>query len=112
MAIGCDTIVITLGSSLTMGNANIICYVCNKEDEYKVKQIENTPIPKLDTTGAGDAFAAGFIFGLIKSKTIEECRLLGEIMARFTISDIGARKGLPSLNQLSQTYYECLGQKL
>jgi ribokinase len=112
LAIGCDTIVITLGGGLTMGNANIICYICNKEDEYKVKQIENTPIPKLDTTGAGDAFAAGFIFGLIKSKTIKECRVLGEIMARFTISDIGARKGLPFLNQVSQAFYECLGQKL
>lgn len=68
LAIGCQTVVVTLGRGLPIGSANIVCYVCNQQNEYKIKQSGKLQELKLDTTGAGDAFAAGFIFGLIKNK--------------------------------------------
>jgi ribokinase len=66
----------------------------------------------LESTGAGDAFAAGFIFGFLRGKRLEECGLLGDIMASFDIRAIGARKGLPTLSQLSQKYLQRSGNPL
>ena len=45
----------------------------------------------LDTTGAGDLFAAGFLYGVIKQKKVEICGQMGNIAASEVISHIGAR---------------------
>jgi len=40
------------------------------------------PIAKLvDTTGAGDLFAAGFLFGLVRGASHEDCGRLGALAA-------------------------------
>lgn len=44
-----------------------------------------------DTTGAGDAFAAGFLYGLIKNKSAQACGQLGVLCAQEVISHYGAR---------------------
>jgi sugar/nucleoside kinase (ribokinase family) len=50
------------------------------------------PVAKVvDTTGAGDLFAAGFLFGLARSKPLNECLHLGAICAAEVISHYGAR---------------------
>jgi sugar/nucleoside kinase (ribokinase family) len=45
----------------------------------------------LDTTGAGDNFAAGFLFGLIKGYPIELCGRIASFVAAKTIEKIGAQ---------------------
>lgn len=45
----------------------------------------------LDTTGAGDLFAAGFFYGLIHKKSIEQCGEMGNLAASEIISHFGAR---------------------
>ena len=45
----------------------------------------------LDTTGAGDLFAAGFMYGIIKRKPIKTCGKLGNLAASEIISHLGAR---------------------
>ena len=45
----------------------------------------------IDTTGAGDLFAAGFLFGHVRGKPLAECLRLGSICAAEVISHYGAR---------------------
>lgn len=45
----------------------------------------------IDTTGAGDQFAAGFLYGLTEGKSLEQCGKLGSIAAGEVISHIGPR---------------------
>ncbi len=94
------------------GARAITGYIRDTEMEYEVEPQREGPEAELETTGAGDAFAAGFLFGFIKGKEIEECGLLGDIVAGFAINEMGARKGLPSLTQLSQRYLERSGHQL
>lgn len=50
------------------------------------------PIDKLiDTTGAGDLYAAGFLHGLATGRSLEHCARLGGIAAAEIISHLGAR---------------------
>lgn len=54
----------------------------------------------VDTTGAGDAFDAGFLTALIKGKSLEECLKWGIGTASIKIQKRGARSGLPTLDEL------------
>ncbi len=45
----------------------------------------------VDTTGAGDLFAAGFLFGHVRGRRLQECLHMGAICAREIISHYGAR---------------------
>jgi sugar/nucleoside kinase (ribokinase family) len=45
----------------------------------------------LDTTGAGDLFAAGFLFGYTRHRSLSECARLGSIAAAEVISHVGPR---------------------
>jgi len=57
-------------------------------------------VEAVDTTGAGDAFCAGFIYGLIKGKDLYKCGRLGNFVASRCVSKMGARTGLPQLADL------------
>jgi sugar/nucleoside kinase (ribokinase family) len=60
------------------------------------------PIDKLvDTTGAGDLFAAGFLFGLVRNVGYENAGRLGALAAAEVIQHIGARP-LVSLKDLAR----------
>ncbi len=45
----------------------------------------------LDTTGAGDLFAAGFLYGYTRSMPLAECARIGSIAAAEVISHVGPR---------------------
>ena len=50
------------------------------------------PVAKVvDTTGAGDLYAAGFLFGLARGKDLADCARLGSLAAAEVISHYGAR---------------------
>ncbi|MCK1565928.1 adenosine kinase [Bradyrhizobium sp. 173] len=60
-----------------------------------------SPIAKLvDTTGAGDLFAAGFLFGLARNLPHKQCGELGALAAAEVIQHIGARPQV-SLKELA-----------
>lgn len=45
----------------------------------------------IDTTGAGDLFAAGFLFGHVRARALADCLKLGAVCAAEIISHYGAR---------------------
>jgi len=54
------------------------------------------PVAKVvDTTGAGDLYAAGFLYGFTHGKPLAECARLGGIAAAEIISHVGARPEKP-----------------
>ncbi|MCK4636535.1 MAG: carbohydrate kinase family protein [Methanomicrobia archaeon] len=78
--IGCSVVVVTLGREG--------CYLKTDKEEFKIKA-QNVSVK--DTTGAGDAFNAGFLSGLLKDKSLKECCELGNRIASLVIQDYGAR---------------------
>jgi len=75
------------------------CYVANGRENYLIKPFKTKVV---DTTGAGDAFCAGFLFGLTQRKDLYECGRLGNFVASRCISKAGARTGLPRASELSE----------
>ncbi|MGC8936299.1 MAG: carbohydrate kinase family protein [Candidatus Methanomethylicaceae archaeon] len=54
----------------------------------------------VDTTGAGDAFDAGFMAAFIKGMDVKTCLLWGVATASLKIQKRGARTGLPTIHEL------------
>jgi len=73
------------------------CYVTDGKESHLVEPYEKELV---DTTGAGDAFCAGFLYGLIKGRDLYHCGRLGNFVAARCISKMGARTGLPRLPDL------------
>ena len=74
-------------SILTMGNKGSLIIQGDK-----ILEIKAEPVSKVvDTTGAGDLFAAGFLFGFTHGKGMDECGRFASIAAAEIISHYGAR---------------------
>ncbi len=57
-------------------------------------------IKALDTTGAGDAFDAGFLLGLCQNVHLRECGILGTACASIKVQHYGARGGICDISGL------------
>ncbi|NOZ95498.1 MAG: carbohydrate kinase family protein [Acidobacteria bacterium] len=73
------------------------CYVLAGGKGVKIRAHPTTVV---DTTGAGDAFAAGFLYGLLGGRKPEEAARLGSMAASMCIARPGAREGLPRAGDL------------
>jgi len=73
------------------------CYVTDGKESFLVEPYQTKVV---DTTGAGDAFCAGFLYGLIKGKDLYICAKLGNFVASRCITKMGARTGLPTRKDL------------
>jgi ribokinase len=75
------------------------CFVTDGKESYRV---ESFKVKAVDTTGAGDAFCAGFLYGLINDKDLYESGRIGNFVASRCVMKMGARTGLPRLAELEQ----------
>ena len=82
---------------LTRPHVKIAALTCGAEGSVVIggdesHKVSAEPIDKVvDTTGAGDAYAAGFLYGLAKGRPLNVCGRLGSIAAAEVISHYGAR---------------------
>ncbi len=117
---GCSIIVVTLGkgTKLELGKGisrrtvTATGYIRDAKTECAIQPGNQDIVSPADTTGAGDAFATGFLYGLLKGKGIEECGRLGDIVARFSITKLGTRQGFPTRNQLAKRYQKLYSEQL
>ncbi len=77
----CELVVVTLGSNGSL--------IINKNVIEVIKSINKGKV--IDTTGAGDIYAGGFIHGLINNYSLKKCGELGSICAGHIITQLGAR---------------------
>jgi len=57
----------------------------------ELKRIEARPSRPVDTTGAGDMYAAGFLYGMIRNQPLEVCGQIGATIAGKVIEVYGAK---------------------
>jgi ribokinase len=82
--------------AVKLGNKG--CYVTDGQERLSVEPFK---VKAIDTTGAGDAFCAGFLYGLIHAKSLYECGQLGNFVASRSVMAMGARAGLPYAKDLA-----------
>ncbi len=64
--------------------------------DSEVHLVDAEPVAKVvDTTGAGDLYAAGFLYGFTQGRSLYDCGRLGAIAAAEAISHFGARPETP-----------------
>ncbi len=90
---------------LSAHGSKAVIIKCGKEGcVYKCGDLEGT-VPAfntdvVDTTGAGDSFVAGFIYGLVNGLDIIDCCKYGNAVASFVVEDVGTLGKLKELEQV------------
>jgi ribokinase len=74
------------------------CYVTDGRERHLIEPFK---VEVVDTTGAGDAFCAGFLYGLLNDKSLYDCGRLGNFVASRCVMKMGARAGLPYVKDLA-----------
>jgi len=85
---GVDIVTIKLGDKGSMSS-----------DGKRTFYVQAFKVPVIDTTGAGDVFDAGFVYGYLMGLEFEECLTLGNIVACLKIMRKGARAS-PNLSEV------------
>lgn len=95
---GCDEV----GAAVERARAEvgIACITLSEKGSVVVAgpetyEIPAQPVEVVDTTGAGDLYAAGFLYGYTSGRPLPECGRLGSLAAAEVISHIGARPEVP-----------------
>ena len=73
------------------------------------KEIVTIPPMKadvVDTTGAGDMWAAGFLAGLVKEESLQKCGMMGAIVAKNIIEVVGAKMDAARWDNIYKTIAE------
>jgi len=61
------------------------------QSDHELHRIEIIPTKVIDTTGAGDLYAAGFLHGLLNGLPLNKCGMAGAILAGNVIRHVGAK---------------------
>lgn len=90
LTMGPRIVIITLGDKGS--------FIATRNEQFSVKARK---VKVVDTTGAGDAYAAGFLYGIVNNFPIKRCAEIANALASFSVQKLGARAGLPNRKELS-----------
>ncbi len=79
-----------------------------KQNDNKIK-IDSINVKPVDTTGAGDLYAGGFIYGLTKGLSLEQCGKIGAVMGGNVIKTIGAKMSNETWESIKKEVQEIEG---
>ena len=88
----CELVIITLGSKGSL--------IVNKDASEEIKSLISGKI--IDTTGAGDLYAGGFIHGLINNYSLKKCGEIGSLCAGHIITQLGSRSNIDLKELINQ----------
>ena len=80
------------------------CLIRTKEQQFEIPAYAHATL--VDTTGAGDSFAAGFLWGLKNGMQLEECARFGCAVASCTVERLGANTAIESAELAMKRYNE------
>jgi sulfofructose kinase len=89
---GCKIAGMTLGEKGSL----LLC-----EDEFIETDGFGVPNGCKDTTGAGDAFRVGLLYGLLKGESVETAARMANAVAALKCRELGARTALPNIEELN-----------
>ena len=81
-----------------------------KRDDELIK-VSAFPVNCIDTTGAGDLYAAGFLYGFSRDLNLETCGKLGSFMAGKVIEIVGARMNKRKFREITKEIEEIIREK-
>jgi sugar/nucleoside kinase (ribokinase family) len=87
---------------MTLGTRGALLYY---EGDFLESPAFAVPNGCRDTTGAGDAFHGGFLYGMLRGENLETCLRLANATASLKCQALGARTSLPTQAEL-QTFLE------
>ncbi len=103
---GQENLELVLEYALTRGVKEIAVKLggkgCLVSDGKNILKIPTFSVKVVDTTGAGDAFDAGFILGELSGKSIEESGKIGNLFGALACTVIGAGERLPIPDEMGQ----------
>jgi sugar/nucleoside kinase (ribokinase family) len=67
-----------------------------------VWEIDIIPVSPVDTTGAGDLYASGFLYGLSCDKSLKTCGEYGTLLAGNVIEGIGSKMNKEKWDHIRQ----------
>lgn len=74
--------------------------------DQKLYQAPSYTVTAVDTTGAGDSFNAGFVYGFLRGKTMEECLQCGNACGALSVTALGGNTGFPTEERLQEFLLE------
>lgn len=78
------------------------CYLRETRDSEPLLLPTYTKAPRVDTTGAGDSFCAGFLTGLAKGLSFEECGKFANAVGTFCVGAKGATTGIRPYEEIRE----------
>jgi len=72
-------------------------FIKRGREKHQIRPISAQPV---DTTGAGDAYAAGFLYGLVHHKELDRCGSIGSVLAGKVIEVVGAKMDESKWNEI------------
>jgi len=78
----------------TLGREGAVALV-----DGNILRVKGFKVDAVDTTGAGDVFHAGFIYGLLQNWEVMEILRFANAVAALKCRDLGGRRGIPTLEE-------------